>query len=221
MFFLIFRSEVFRIERELEEARSRLTAIRQAKYKLRGYDTSGDDTDGYISSAQDGETSRWVSGVCLTLLMTCCLFWLSYRCWIREFCFVAYALLCVSHSSVVAPMSNIFVFHSLTEDVFLHVQREGNLFIITVAEDVGKGTRIFIFNSINSLLWELLFGFDIFHLIVVAHSDAQALKAISYSPSPYDSILNHLSFYSLIFLCYLLKYSNKDELRTTKLKLQY
>lgn len=52
------RSEVFRIERELEEARNKLTAIRKAKYKLQGYDTSGDDTDGYISSAQDGETSR-------------------------------------------------------------------------------------------------------------------------------------------------------------------
>ncbi|XP_022115337.2 talin-1 isoform X5 [Pieris rapae] len=38
------RSEVLRIEKELEEARGRLTAIRQAKYKLRG-DTSGDDTD--------------------------------------------------------------------------------------------------------------------------------------------------------------------------------
>lgn len=30
------RSEVLRIEKELEEARNRLTAIRQAKYKLRG-----------------------------------------------------------------------------------------------------------------------------------------------------------------------------------------
>ncbi|CAG4965789.1 unnamed protein product [Colias eurytheme] len=38
------RSEVLRIEKELEEARGRLTAIRQAKYKLRG-DTSGDETD--------------------------------------------------------------------------------------------------------------------------------------------------------------------------------
>ncbi|XP_041983946.1 talin-1 isoform X8 [Aricia agestis] len=37
------RSEVLRIEKELEEARGRLTAIRQAKYKLR--DTSGEDTD--------------------------------------------------------------------------------------------------------------------------------------------------------------------------------
>jgi hypothetical protein len=41
----------------LEDARNRLAAIRQAKYKQRG-DTSGDDTDGYISSAQDGDTSR-------------------------------------------------------------------------------------------------------------------------------------------------------------------
>ncbi|XP_064075633.1 talin-1 isoform X9 [Vanessa tameamea] len=50
------RSEVLRIERELEEARGRLTAIRQAKYKLR--DTSGDDTDpdhaGYSSDASPG-----------------------------------------------------------------------------------------------------------------------------------------------------------------------
>ncbi|CAH0404281.1 unnamed protein product [Chilo suppressalis] len=39
------RSEVLRIEKELDEARSRLTAIRQAKYKLRAADTSGDETD--------------------------------------------------------------------------------------------------------------------------------------------------------------------------------
>nr|XP_049697831.1 talin-1 isoform X25 [Helicoverpa armigera] len=50
------RSEVLRIEKELEEARGRLTAIRQAKYKLRTGDTSGDDTDtdvqlGYTSDA--------------------------------------------------------------------------------------------------------------------------------------------------------------------------
>ncbi|XP_013143136.1 PREDICTED: talin-1 isoform X2 [Papilio polytes] len=50
------RSEVLRIEKELEEARGRLTAIRQAKYKLRAGDTSGDDTDtdlqmGYASDA--------------------------------------------------------------------------------------------------------------------------------------------------------------------------
>lgn len=50
------RSEVLRIERQLEEARGKLTAIRQAKYKLRGVDTSGDDTDGYISSGT-GEVS--------------------------------------------------------------------------------------------------------------------------------------------------------------------
>ncbi|KPJ17353.1 Talin-1 [Papilio machaon] len=50
------RSEVLRIEKELEEARGRLTAIRQAKYKLRAGDTSGDETDtdlqmGYASDA--------------------------------------------------------------------------------------------------------------------------------------------------------------------------
>lgn len=48
---------MLRIEKELEEARGRLTAIRQAKYKLRAGDTSGDDTDtdvhfaGYSSDA--------------------------------------------------------------------------------------------------------------------------------------------------------------------------
>uniref|UniRef100_A0A2A4JHE3 I/LWEQ domain-containing protein n=1 Tax=Heliothis virescens TaxID=7102 RepID=A0A2A4JHE3_HELVI len=59
------RSEVLRIEKELEEARGRLTAIRQAKYKLRTGETSGDDTDtdvqlGYNSDASQhrtGETS--------------------------------------------------------------------------------------------------------------------------------------------------------------------
>ncbi|XP_049882474.1 talin-1 isoform X3 [Pectinophora gossypiella] len=47
------RSEVLRIEKELEEARGRLTAIRQAKYKLKTGDTSGEDTDyaGYTSDA--------------------------------------------------------------------------------------------------------------------------------------------------------------------------
>lgn len=57
MFNLTFlcRSEVLRIERQLEEARGKLTAIRQAKYKLRGGDTSGEDTDGYIN---DGIASR-------------------------------------------------------------------------------------------------------------------------------------------------------------------
>ncbi|XP_063370870.1 talin-1 [Cydia amplana] len=39
------RSEILRIEKELEEARGRLNAIRQAKYKMRGAETSGDDTD--------------------------------------------------------------------------------------------------------------------------------------------------------------------------------
>lgn len=52
------RSEVFRIEKELEEARNKLTAIRQAKYKLKTLDTSGEDTDGYVSSAQEGDASR-------------------------------------------------------------------------------------------------------------------------------------------------------------------
>ncbi len=52
------RSEVYRIEKELEEARNKLTAIRQAKYKLRGYDTSGEETDGYMSATQEAETSR-------------------------------------------------------------------------------------------------------------------------------------------------------------------
>ncbi|KAF5290986.1 hypothetical protein FQA39_LY14517 [Lamprigera yunnana] len=50
------RSEVLRIERQLEEARGKLTAIRQAKYKLRGGDTSGDDTDGYDSHHYDSST---------------------------------------------------------------------------------------------------------------------------------------------------------------------
>ncbi|XP_075988130.1 talin_middle and talin-RS domain-containing protein rhea isoform X2 [Anticarsia gemmatalis] len=50
------RSEVLRIEKELEEARGRLTAIRQAKYKLRAGETSGEETDtdvqlGYASDA--------------------------------------------------------------------------------------------------------------------------------------------------------------------------
>lgn len=47
---------MLRIEKELEEARGRLTAIRQAKYKLRAGDTSGEETDtdlqlGYTSDA--------------------------------------------------------------------------------------------------------------------------------------------------------------------------
>ena len=50
---------MLRIERQLEEARGKLTAIRQAKYKLRGADTSGEDTDGYLSASQyDGAASR-------------------------------------------------------------------------------------------------------------------------------------------------------------------
>ncbi|XP_028167577.1 talin-1 isoform X13 [Ostrinia furnacalis] len=39
------RSEVLRIEKELEEARGRLTAIRQAKYKLRGDTDTDTDTE--------------------------------------------------------------------------------------------------------------------------------------------------------------------------------
>ncbi|CAG9763893.1 unnamed protein product [Ceutorhynchus assimilis] len=50
------QSEVCRIERELEEARNKLVAIRQAKYKLKGYETSGDETDGYVSSAPEQDT---------------------------------------------------------------------------------------------------------------------------------------------------------------------
>ncbi|KAG7294867.1 hypothetical protein JYU34_022754, partial [Plutella xylostella] len=51
------RSEILRIEKELEEARGRLNAIRQAKYRLKTGDTSGDETDtdvyigGYSSDA--------------------------------------------------------------------------------------------------------------------------------------------------------------------------
>ena len=42
------RSEVLRIEKQLEEARGRLTAIRQAKYKLRGADSDSEaDSSGY------------------------------------------------------------------------------------------------------------------------------------------------------------------------------
>lgn len=45
------RSEVLRIEKELEEARNRLTAIRQAKYKLKGdgsvYETESDSFDSF------------------------------------------------------------------------------------------------------------------------------------------------------------------------------
>lgn len=51
------RSEVLRIEKELEEARGKLTAIRQAKYKYRTGDayTSGEETDGYISASGNNE----------------------------------------------------------------------------------------------------------------------------------------------------------------------
>lgn len=43
-FKFVYRSEVLRIERQLEEARGKLTAIRQAKYKLRGSGQSGDES---------------------------------------------------------------------------------------------------------------------------------------------------------------------------------
>lgn len=52
------RSEVFRIERQLEEARGRLTAIRQAKYKLKGGESDG-ETDGY-QSGYESFTTRYV-----------------------------------------------------------------------------------------------------------------------------------------------------------------
>ncbi|XP_063237314.1 talin-1 isoform X2 [Bacillus rossius redtenbacheri] len=54
------RSEVLRIERQLEEARGRLTAIRQAKYKLKGGETSPSDgeTDGY-GSGYESFTTRY------------------------------------------------------------------------------------------------------------------------------------------------------------------
>lgn len=54
------RSEVLRIERQLEEARGRLTAIRQAKYKMKGGDTSASDTepDGY-GSGYESFTTRY------------------------------------------------------------------------------------------------------------------------------------------------------------------
>ncbi|XP_075218972.1 talin_middle and talin-RS domain-containing protein rhea isoform X1 [Lycorma delicatula] len=54
------RSEVLRIERELEEARGRLTAIRQAKYKLKGGDSPSDTDEQYDSSysKNDGNISQ-------------------------------------------------------------------------------------------------------------------------------------------------------------------
>nr|CAD7194456.1 unnamed protein product [Timema douglasi] len=54
------RSEVLRIERQLEEARGRLTAIRQAKYKIKGGETSPSDgeTDGY-GSGYESFTTRY------------------------------------------------------------------------------------------------------------------------------------------------------------------
>lgn len=55
------RSEVLRIERQLEEARGRLAAIRQAKYKTKGGDTSASDTepDGY-GSGYESFTTRYI-----------------------------------------------------------------------------------------------------------------------------------------------------------------
>lgn len=71
------QTEVCRKQRELEEAQIKLAAIRKAKYKLKGrllvhpipdkrqltngicftgYETSGDDTDGYISSAPEQDS---------------------------------------------------------------------------------------------------------------------------------------------------------------------
>ena len=50
------RSEVLRIERELEEARSRLTAIRRAKYRSDG----DSDAEGYMSGYDSSyETSGY------------------------------------------------------------------------------------------------------------------------------------------------------------------
>ncbi|XP_060808637.1 talin-1 [Amyelois transitella] len=51
------RTEVLRIEKELEEARGRLTAIRQAKYKLKA--DSGDDTDDMLGYASDASGARF------------------------------------------------------------------------------------------------------------------------------------------------------------------
>nr|XP_022902800.1 talin-2 isoform X2 [Onthophagus taurus] len=48
--------EILRRERELEEARAKLKAIHQFKY--RAGETSGEETDGYLSSGYDGATSR-------------------------------------------------------------------------------------------------------------------------------------------------------------------
>jgi hypothetical protein len=54
------RSDVLRYERQLEEARGRLAAIRQAKYK-KGGDTSASDTepDGY-GSGYESFTTRYL-----------------------------------------------------------------------------------------------------------------------------------------------------------------
>lgn len=54
------RSDVLHYERQLEEARGRLAAIRQAKYKKKGGDTSASDTepDGY-GSGYESFTTRY------------------------------------------------------------------------------------------------------------------------------------------------------------------
>lgn len=66
------RSEVLRIERQLEEARGRLTAIRQAKYKMKGGDTSASDTepDGY-GSGYESFTTRYINIFLQHFLYTC------------------------------------------------------------------------------------------------------------------------------------------------------
>lgn len=53
------RSEVLRIERELEEARSRLAAIRQAKYKKNPDSTSDHETDN-DQSGYESFTTRYI-----------------------------------------------------------------------------------------------------------------------------------------------------------------
>lgn len=56
---------MLRIEKELEEARGRLNAIRQAKYKLRTGETSGEETDtdvyigGYTSDSSAHQQHRY------------------------------------------------------------------------------------------------------------------------------------------------------------------
>ncbi|XP_026736418.1 talin-1 isoform X5 [Trichoplusia ni] len=52
------RSEVLRIEKELEEARGRLTAIRQAKYKIKAGETSGEETDTDVQLGYNSDASQ-------------------------------------------------------------------------------------------------------------------------------------------------------------------